>query len=85
MVIVTIILIGLIVTGLYLTWSPLGADIVAGVQGRYFIPVFILTLLAVIKKNNNVKINNIQLKYFIIYLVFNIIPIINLIKFCVNK
>ena len=85
MVIVTMILIGLIVTGLYLTWSPLGADIVAGVQGRYFIPVFILTLLAVIKKNNNVKINNIQLKYFIIYLVFNIIPIINLIKFCVNK
>lgn len=70
-----IILVLLVITGLYLTWSPLKFDKVAGVQGRYFIPIMILIFLTLIKANNNVKIKNLNIKYFCTFFILNIIVI----------
>lgn len=81
LVMIAIILIVLILTGLYLTWSPVGANLISGVQGRYFIPVYILFLLAMCCKENNIKVKNIERKYFIIYLLLNIISIIKILMY----
>ena len=78
MVAIFIILVVLIITGLYLTWSPLQYDKVAGVQGRYFIPVMIILLLTMISKKKNIDIKNLHIKYFILYFILNIIPIITI-------
>lgn len=51
----------LVIIGLYLSWSPVGDKMVCGVQGRYFIPIFILPILCLCKKNNYVKIKHINL------------------------
>lgn len=41
---------------LYLTWTPVGADDVVGIQGRYFIPMLLLLiLLFTSNKDNRVK------------------------------
>lgn len=77
---IALILILLIITGLYITWSPLQATDVLGVQGRYFVPVFILILLAFMNKENKVEIKNLEIKYFMMYFVLNIIPIISIWK-----
>jgi len=74
-ILIFVILILLIMTGLYMTWTSVGGEIINGVQGRYFIPVFILILLSMIKKGENIKMKNIELKYFIIYFVINIISL----------
>lgn len=36
----------LICASLYVQWSPVGADVIKGIQGRYFAPVLLLFLLA---------------------------------------
>jgi uncharacterized membrane protein len=42
---VLVLTIGLIFGALYLTWTPRGALVVDGVQGRYFIPVALMAIL----------------------------------------
>ena len=39
---------GLILTSLYVGWTPVGCDEVYGVQGRYFIPIVLLLLYAIV-------------------------------------
>lgn len=46
------------ITGFYIEYSAVGANVVEGVQGRYFLPIYILILLAICKKNNYIKIKN---------------------------
>lgn len=75
---IALILILLIITGLYITWSPLQSPLVSGVQGRYFVPVFILILLAFMNKENKVEIKNLQLKYFSLYFILNIITLVKI-------
>lgn len=75
MILIFVMLIGLILTGLYLTWSPLQYEKVAGVQGRYFIPVIIMLLLSMIDKEKNIDIKNLPIKYFILFFILNIISI----------
>lgn len=49
LLILVAIMIGLIIfTGMYITYSTLGGNIILGVQGRYFIPCLILILLTMI-------------------------------------
>jgi len=72
---IALILILLIITGLYITWSPLKAPVVSGVQGRYFVPGFILILLAFMNKENKVEIKNLEMKYFGMYFLLNIIAL----------
>ena len=69
----------LILTGLYLTWSPVGYNLVAGVQGRYFVPAMILVLLCLINKNDKLEYKNVELKYFVVFMVLNIIPVMQVI------
>ncbi len=75
MIVISLILILLVETGLYITWSGLKTSIIEGVQGRYFIPVFILILLSIINKNNKIEIKNLGIKYFILYFVLNILTL----------
>lgn len=78
MILIFVMLTILILTGLYLTWSPLQYHVVAGVQGRYFIPVFIILLLTIINKDKHLEIRNIETKYFILLFILNIVPIITI-------
>ena len=48
----------LVVTGMYIEYSAVGANTTAGVQGRYFLPIIILALLCICKKDNYIKIKN---------------------------
>jgi uncharacterized membrane protein len=34
-----------VVTTLYLTWTPIGANLVAGIQGRYFLPMLVFAMV----------------------------------------
>jgi uncharacterized membrane protein len=47
-----------ILTALYLTWNPVGAKIIEGVQGRYFIPIS--PLLFLLLYNNKVSLSEKQ-------------------------
>lgn len=57
-VFLAIIMCILIVLGLYLEWTKVGVYQVAGVQGRYFLPIGILFLLALCTKHNHIKVKN---------------------------
>ena len=50
----------IVITGLYVSWTTVGGNIAAGVQGRYFIPILPLTLLLFSMKNNYIKIKKIE-------------------------
>lgn len=52
---VVAMIIGLIFTSLYVQWTAVGQTSIAGVQGRYFIPILPLVMLLI---GNNVKIGN---------------------------
>lgn len=39
---VFLVISSLILTSLYLQWTPVGAEIISGIQGRYFLPILIL-------------------------------------------
>ncbi len=67
--------------GLYLEWTGVGQAIVAGVQGRYFIPIAILPLLCCCMKNNYVKLKYGNILIFAGALVVNIFDIIEIAKF----
>lgn len=62
----------LVITGLYLHWTGVGANVVEGVQGRYFIPVVFLIVLCLCKKENYIKIKNIQLILPIVLCLLNL-------------
>lgn len=42
-------------TSMYLCWTPVGADVVEGVQGRYFIPVALLFFMLFYGKRNGLR------------------------------
>lgn len=52
---VFLINIGLIMSALYVSWTPKAASIVNGIQGRYFIPIMPLLLLMLGTKNKCFK------------------------------
>lgn len=55
MLILALGMILLVITGLYLEWTGVGSMTVAGVQGRYFLPIIILVLLCICQKENYIK------------------------------
>ena len=59
----------IIMIGFYITWTGIGADKVAGTQGRYFLPVLVLPFLAAYNKKS-------QISYKYQVLVFPIILVI---------
>lgn len=52
---IVIAIIGLIFTSLFVQWTAIGSTGIAGVQGRYFIPILPLIMLLI---GNNIKIFN---------------------------
>lgn len=78
---IAIITIILIVTGLYITWSTVGGNLAQGIQGRYFIPVFILLFICLCMKENYIKIKNINIWIPIIVIVLNIYVLRVIFKF----
>lgn len=57
---------------MYITFTPIGFDRIAGVQGRYFTPMLILIFVCFIKKDNYWKVKNLSLKMFLIADILNI-------------
>lgn len=77
----TIIMGILVVTGLYIEWTRVGENIVAGVQGRYFLPISILGMLALCLKKNYIKIKNINIIIPLCSFLINLLFIRNMILF----
>lgn len=75
----------LVFTALYIAWTEVGAGIVVGVQGRYFIPVAILIFLCLCMRENHVKIKNIKEIYYILFCIINFCAINSVIEFFINK
>ena len=43
---------GIVCLTMYMDWTPKGAEVIAGVQGKYFIPVLPIAMLAL--QNNRI-------------------------------
>ena len=80
-IIIAIVLITLVITGLYITWTGVGDNRISGVQGRYFVPIFILILLSMINKSKNINVKNLEIKYFIIYFIINLLCLVEVYKY----
>ena len=50
--IVFVLIFGLIVTSLYMQWTPVGYELVEGIQGRYFLPILLLIPVMINRKND---------------------------------
>ena len=48
----------LVETGLYVCWTSVGANIIEGISGRYFIPIFVLIPMLFIRKKNELTYNH---------------------------
>ena len=51
-----IMVFGLILTSLYAQWTPLGEEIIEGIQGRYFLPIILVIPLICSKTIKNKKL-----------------------------
>ncbi len=70
-----LIIFNCILGALYLTWTGYGKSIIEGVQGRYFIPIFILTLLTLFQKKKYIEFKNPKLYYILLLLVVNFVSL----------
>ena len=61
----------IMITGIYLSWTPVKNNIAIGIQGRYFIPILPLILLIFSMKHNYLKIKNIEYVLPIILTILN--------------
>lgn len=71
----------LILTALYVGHSGVGTDIVKGIQGRYFIPIVILLLLAMCGKERFIKVKYVEIIYPILITALNAGAVEYIIKF----
>lgn len=81
LLLVFLIISALIFTGMYMSCSEVGADGIAGVQGRYFIPIIILVLLTLISKDKYVEYKYSNIVYTLILLFINISVALTIRKF----
>lgn len=73
-IIIFILTFHIVLAGLYLGWGVITDPIIQGVQGRYFIPIVILLLLAMVRKKN-INLKNIEIPMLIILLINNLLII----------
>lgn len=71
----------LVFLALYLGWTPVGSKVVAGVQGRYFLPIIPLLLLSLCKKESYIKWKNSNVMLPIILSGLNVLVINEVFKF----
>ena len=73
----------LVLIAQYLGWTPVGGNIVEGVQGRYFLPFLILPFICAIQKNKYIEFKKTVPIYTILICLLNIGSILAVIKtFC---
>ncbi len=60
-----------ILTALYLSWTTVGGTLVAGIQGRYFIPIGILILLCMCAKGKFLEFKHVNVVYPILLVLLN--------------
>ena len=65
---------------MYVTWTPIGMERIAGVQGRYFTPILFLVVMCLVKKNNNWKVKKLNEKMMILSFVLNIFTLFDVIN-----
>ena len=68
---VFLMIIALIFTSLYMQWTPLGNDVIDGIQGRYFLPIIVLLPIILNrsnKKNYPVVISDVAVLYYSLFL-----------------
>ena len=80
-VLITIAIYILIETGLYMTWTSVGANIVEGVQGRYFHPIVLLLPFIFIKSDNKIKFKNKRTILSLLLLLINLVAIYTIIGY----
>lgn len=78
---IVLICILLIFTSIYVQWTAYKADIILGVQGRYFIPLFLLIALLLQALQISVKKENSQKYCFLILLMVNVYSIMTVISY----
>lgn len=78
-------MIGLIYIALYLGWTVPGADIIDGIQGRYFLPFAILAFLCFIPKEKYLKFKNKVPTYTILIILLNLISLNEIIITYIDK
>lgn len=71
---------GLIMTSLYIQWTPCGNSIIEGVQGRYFLPILLLVPVVMCNGDNKKECSALVSNGAIIYysLVVNIIALVTI-------
>ena len=70
----------LVELAMYTGFTPISAEYIGGVQGRYYVPIYILALLCLIKKENFVRIKNSEVKFIIWALALNACVIFEIVK-----
>jgi uncharacterized membrane protein len=70
-IIIAFLIFGLILTSEYVTWTAVQADSIEGIQGRYFLPILPLVLLAAkphkkLIRNDGLTLSNVWIFYFCI-------------------
>ncbi len=73
----------LVLLGLYMGWTSVGNDIIDGVQGRYFIPIMIIPLLCLVKKDRCMDFKYRDLVGIFCGLAINIYALYEILKFYV--
>lgn len=66
---------------MYTGFTPVGAEFIGGVQGRYYIPIYILLLLCLAKKDNYFKIKNSENKLLAISGVLNLFVLVEILRY----
>lgn len=62
--------VSLIATILYISWTPVGKEIILGLQGRYFIPIAPLVFLLLYNNKFKIKVINIDI-IIVLYSIFS--------------
>lgn len=72
LILITAGVIFLVEIALYLDFTPIGAEFIGGIQGRYYIPVYILLLLCLTRKDNYSNTKKIENRFLSIAGILNI-------------
>ena len=70
-----------VLSGLYIGWTSVGGDLIQGIQGRYFIPIFIIILLTACIKDKHIEFKNINVIYPILLCLLNFSALQKIIEF----
>lgn len=68
----------IIVVGFYITWTGVGAEDVAGTQGRYFLPVLALPFMAAYNQKSHISFKNQELVFPLIMVMLDSAAVYNL-------